>query len=446
MADFHETARIKMKELSSKSPATRRAAAYYLGEAGVDEAITKLATVYKSDPDPSVRKAAAYSLGMFRAVDRALKHGDEERVLSLLRKVVDDGKMGKRLRIRPAVLARIELGLTLLLVLQLVLHLVLPGLGALPGGIQLPNLAMLSGTGDGVNVDADTLAQARSAATGIRNDLSTLQTQFQSILTGGSPNCTAFFNLPAPVALDNAAALPADQRAAVETVNAAQAIAASGKDRLDRACYENQPIEAAEIGGLLAPVIAASRDLADIETRLSAPAPDAAPVDTATATPTPEPTTAPPTETPLPSEVPPTATPLTLADPRQHLTALYGMIDNVSGPRNALGLLRQVWTDVANATTANAVTIQACDDALPAIPADYVLPPEDAAALPELAQAAEQVNLSLALLRQGWSLFETACASDALKQQAGTGLQTATTAEDALRVADNLLQTVRNGL
>ena len=442
MADFHETARIKMKELSSKNPATRRAAAYYLGEAGVDEAITKLATVYKSDPDPGVRKAAAYSLGMFRAVDQALKRGEEQRVLSLLRKVVDDGKLGQRLRIRPAVVARFELVLTLLLLVQIALHLVLPGLGALPGGIELPNLAMLSGPGDTPSVDTDVLAQARSAATGIRNDLGTLQTQFQSILTGGSPNCAAFFNLPAAVPLENAGGLSEAQRAAVATVNAAQAVVAGGKDRLDRACYENQPIEAAEIGGLLAPVIAAQRDLADIESRLAAPAPEAAPL----ATPTPEPTAAPPTETPPPTDIPPTATPLVLADPRQHLTALYGVIDNVSGPRNALGLLRQVWTDVANATTANVATIRACGDAIPPIPADYALPPEEAAAIPELAQAAEQVNLSLALLRQGWSLFETACVSDALKQQAGTGLQTAATAEDALRVADSLLQAVRNSL
>ncbi len=438
MADFHETARLKMKDLSSKNPATRRAAAYYLGEAGVDEAITRLAAVYKSDPDASVRKAAAYSLGMFRAVDQALKRGEEDRVLSLLRKVVDNGKMGHRLRLRPAALARIELGLTLLLVVQIALHLLLPNLGALPGDIQLPSLNLALGP-DAAPDAVDTLAQASAAVSGIRNDLKTLQTQFQSVLTGGNPNCTAFFNLPTAISLDNAGALTAEQRAAVEAVNASQAVVVSGKDRLDRACYENQPIEAAEVGGLLASVIEAQRGLTDVEARLNPSATAAEPAATATATP--EPTAAAPTETPLPSPAPPTATPLVLADPRAHLSALYGLMDSVSGPRNALGLLRQAWTD-----TANAGTTRACDDPMPPIPADYVLPAEEAAAFPELAQATQQVNLGLALLRQGWSLFESACAANALVQQAGTGLQTAATAEDALRVADTLLQAVRNGL
>jgi hypothetical protein len=445
MADFHETARIRMKELSSKNPATRRAAAYYLGEAGVDEAITKLVTVYKSDPDPGVRQAAAYSLGMFRAVEQSLKRGDNERVVSLLRKVVEQGKLGKRLRLRPAALAKIELVLALLLVVLLALHLVLPDLGPLPGGITLPSISLPSSSGDSAPADVDTLALARATTTNVRNDLSTLQTQFQAILTGGSPNCTAFYNLPAAIPLDGAGALSADQRAAIETLNAAQAVVIRSHDRLDRACYENQPIEASETGGLLGPVVNAQRDVADLETRLSAPAPDAAPTAAPavepSVTPTPEPTAALATETPLPTVEPPTATPLTLTDPRQHLTALYGIIDNVSGPRNALGLLRQAWTDAANAGTT-----RACEDPTPSIPENYVLPDADAAALPELAQAAEQVNLSLALVRQGWSLFESACTSGALAQQTATGLQTASTAEDALRVADTLLQAVRNSL
>src|SRR5687767_15981756 len=98
MADFQDTARIKIKELSSTKASVRREAAYYLGEAGVDEAITKLATVFKNDPDKSVRKAAGYALGMFKAVEEALNGGREEEVVELLRGIVDEGKIGRRLK------------------------------------------------------------------------------------------------------------------------------------------------------------------------------------------------------------------------------------------------------------------------------------------------------------------------------------------------------------
>lgn len=440
MADYQETVRARMKDLSSPSAATRRDAAYFLGEAGVDEAITKLATVYKSDPDPSVRKAAAYALGMFRAVDQALQHGEQDRVLKLLRRVVDEGKFGKRLRLRPATLARIEMVLGLVFVVLLALHFVLPNLGPLPGGITLPSLGVALESSSDASPNEDIATQTRTAYTSVRNDLTTLQSQFQSVLTGGEVNCTAFFNLPDPIDTGDAT-LPEAQAGLVEAVNAGQAVVMAGYQRLDSACYGDEPIEAAEVGALLAPVVTAQRALADLEPFLSSPAAPAIASEEPSPTPTVVPTDAPPTETPLPTEIPATATPALSTDPRDHVTALYGIIDSVSGPRNAVGLLRQVWTD-----TANAGTTRACSEPTPLIPADYVLPPEDGAALPELEQASEQVNLSLSLLRQGWNLFSGACASGTLLQQASVGLQTATTAEDALRVADGLLQSVRAGL
>jgi hypothetical protein len=440
MANYQDTVRLKMRDLSSSNPATRRAAAYYLGEAGVDESITRLVTLYKSDPDPSVRKAAAYALGMFKAVDEALKRGEEEQVVRLLKRVVDENKLGQRLGIRPAVLARIMGILALLLVLQLVLHFVLPGLGPLPGGFEMPSLNLALNEGEPAPQTGPLTEQIQLTYVRVTNDLTTLQAQFQAVLTGGTPNCTAFFNLPDPITIPDGTA--ANVRALAESINSAQAVVMQSKARLDGACYEEQPINASEVGGLLGPVVAAQRTMQELESQLSTlgqptatPEPSATPTEAVTATP------APPTETPEPTDIPATATPEMVVGTRQHLTALYGMIDSVTGPRNAAGLLRQVWTD-----TANAGTTRACREPVPPIPADYVLSPQDAAAVPELAQAVEQVNLGMTLLRQGWDLFANACASNSLFQQASVGLQTVGTAEDAFRVADGLLQAVRSGL
>lgn len=440
MANSQETARAKMRDLSSSNPATRRAAAYYLGEAAVDEAITRLATVYKSDPDASVRSAAAYSLGMFRAVEQALQRGEQQRVVKLLQRVSEQGKPGKRLRVRPATLARIEIGLALLLVVLIALHLLLPGLGPLPGGITLPSFSQPEVT-DGGEAD-DVLNQTRKTYDAVVADLATLQSQFQAVLTGGTPSCTAFYNLPAPLQPAEAASLPTNFARLVDAVNAGQAIVLNSHARLERACTEAQPIEPSEVGGLLAPIVTAQNALSGLGPLLDSAEPvpviSASAEPSATPTPAPTATDAPPTATHTPTEIPPTETPIFTVDPRQHVAALYGIIDHVSGPRNAAGLLRQVWTD-----TAQAGTTRACREPAPPIPAAYVLTEQEASALPELAQAAEQVNLALTLLRQGWDLFASACTSGTLAQQASTGLQMATTVEDALRVADGLLQAVR---
>jgi HEAT repeat protein len=116
MADFYEIARERIKDLSSKKASVRRDAAYYLGEAGVDESITKLRTVYQSDPDPSVRKAAEYSLGMFRAIQEALEHGEQDKVVALLKRVVDDGKFGSRKKTPTAVLVVVTFLLLLIFI------------------------------------------------------------------------------------------------------------------------------------------------------------------------------------------------------------------------------------------------------------------------------------------------------------------------------------------
>ena len=63
---------------------------------------------------------------------------------------------------------------------------------------------------------------------------------------------------------------------------------------------------------------------------------------------------------------------------------------------------------------------------------------------PQLKQAAELVNTGLQLTRQGWQLFQEACAANTLNAQASLGLQTATAADQAYQSASGLLDAVRN--
>ncbi len=122
-----------------------------------------------------------------------------------------------------------------------------------------------------------------------------------------------------------------------------------------------------------------------------------------------QPTAIPPTAAPDEAQataIPPTAAPT--ADPTvaQHINALYAIVDDVRAPRGAASVLTQYWNDVRSGGATGG-----CTQPLPAIPADYELPPEIQAASPDLALAAGLVNTGLELLRRGWTQFQAACAA-----------------------------------
>ena len=92
------------------------------------------------------------------------------------------------------------------------------------------------------------------------------------------------------------------------------------------------------------------------------------------------------------------------------------------GPRGAASALEQYWSDVRSAGTTGG-----CTQPLPAIPANYELPADAAAASPELDLAKNLVNTGLGLLRLGWDQFQAACAAGL-----AAGLN------DGLRSVDNI--------
>lgn len=430
MSDFQETARIRIKDLSSKSAAVRREAAYFLGEAGIDEAITKLAILYKSDPDKSVRKAAAYALGMFRAVELELQKGNEEKVVGLLREVLEEGKLGHR---RKTGGVRVMMVLLLVVFVGLVAaNLLLPGLKPIPGipTITLPQVADSGGGGgEAASTDRASIVEGmRFTYEGVNNDLTRLQDQFRLVLTGGQLHCGAFFDLrPAYEFPAGAAGQYPELAVAAQTLNAAQAAVMAGHTRFDQACNQNMPLEIAEVGSQLAPLVAAADSLKQVEPMFA---------DASTATP--EATPLPPTETPIP----PTPTPTVIvpvADVRSHLGPLYGIIDLMRTPRGPNRLLRQYWIDARDAGS-----VTACELPPPEIPEDYVLPQIDAEASIELKQAVDTLNTALKATRDSWQLFRAACDSNTVPQQAANGLARADAVDASLDLADDLLDVVRN--
>jgi hypothetical protein len=123
MADldaFEAEVRKNIKLLSSDDARVRRKAAAWLGEAGEPSAITRLRQVYKEDSDRSVREAAEYSLGMFRALERALDSDASEAVMDQLQDIAVNNQFGRRSRFRAANLYRLVLGLIVSLAMLLV--------------------------------------------------------------------------------------------------------------------------------------------------------------------------------------------------------------------------------------------------------------------------------------------------------------------------------------
>ncbi len=433
MADFQETAREKIKQLSAKRAETRREAAYYLGEAGHDEAITRLAWLYKNDPDKSVRQAAKYALGQFRAVELALKHGDEERVVGLLEGIVNDGKMGKRLKTRPARLGIFAFVLLLLLVGLIAAVLLVPGKRPLPGplaALKLPGASVQAAPSGPTTLS---LADIQPAYTAIQADAQTLTSQIQTVLSGGKLDCTAFLNGTRPVVLDADTTGRPELTAAVKTINDAQAAVSRASTRYQEACFQNKPLKPEELGGLLGPLLSAGRDLPLAQQVLAT----AEAMSLWTPTPTLEPSITPAmTQALVATEVPPTATPVLNG---ANLVPLYDIVSTMTDPRGPNRLLQQYWQD---GKTANRT--DGCNLTQPTIPDDYKLA-ADVVPSQQLSQAVALINEGLQGVRRNWADFQAACAARTLSAGAARGLQIASAADQAFMTAATALDNVRKG-
>lgn len=415
-----------IKLLSSTDAKARRKAAEWLGEAGDPRAITRLRQVYKDDRDKKVRQAAKYSLGMFRALEQGLAGNKREAVVKKLEDIALRGKMGRRSAIRRSSVAKVNVGLFVSAILLLVFNFALwpslkPILNQADGGTSVA----INDNADVPAKDRDTLlGEVNTQLTLVRNDVERLQSQFQTVLGGGSVRCGLFFDDPSEYNAATARNEP-DIAAMVTNLNAAHGNLTAAKAAYDQACLANgTALTAAEIGAPMGHVVQALTALADVETALTAARGESAtPVESATqesiilATPTPE------------------------INVRAHLTSLGAIIDNVQGARGANTILNQYWSDVrASGTRAG------CSQPVPTIPPDYVLSEADAQAMPNLKLAADLVNGGLRFLRLGWSQYTNACNANNLAAALADGSQSAQNATSAFENAQTMLTTVRNSL
>lgn len=440
MVDLQEQIRLKERDLSSDSVAKRREAAYFMGESANESAIGHLLRLYEEDPDASVRSAAAYALGMFKAVGEAYSSSDPkdgDRAEALVRRVQEEGKLGRRasgggLKTLVAILG-------VVFVLLVLANLFLPiGRPINVGPLTLPLISVNAGpTTVPETVDnrppqnpverAAVVARVQPVYTSVLADVQTIRGQYQGKLGGAAFNCAAFFNNAAPISLTAAETTTYPEIARiVNAITQAQGAIQQASIGYENECFNNVPLGIADVGPNLAPLQVAVTELEASAVGFAA----------ATAVPTNAPTaTAGPTNTPEPPTVTPTPAG---ANPAEHINALYAIIDEVTALRGANGLLTTYWNDVNSAGSTTG-----CQVPRPAVPSDYILPAADRQNVPTLADAVVQVNTGLQLVRQNEQLFQTACASGQLAQNAPTGLIISQTAKNAFDNANAILNTLR---
>lgn len=433
-----------MAQLNSDDPAERREAAYFLGEAAWADAVPKLIDLYRRDPDASVRKAAAYSLGMFRAVERALNI-DQEYVTELLEQV-ERGELGSR---GGRGIVRVEIGLLVAFVIIGVIALLRSDVRA---------LVFPSGTDRAV-----LLEDVRGHYTLVTNDTRTLQQQFIGVISGQQLTCNAFFNEPGMYTLNATdARVYGDIAAIVERLNTARDNLTQAKVVYDQTCNEGATLSAEEARNVfqtnLTPALTTLTELevdfaaAQADTVRAVPTanPDVAPTPVPPSEqppveqpPAEQPTAVPSTEAGVPLQLQPTINPTIIAgaNPQRHLPALFNIIDTVTGTRGAGTLLLQYWQDVQESGASTG-----CSVAAPQIPAnDVFIEQVDFAASPDLRDAVTLIDSGLATLRMGWANFQQACSARNLRDAVSRGLADAQLAMTAFATADDLLQSVRAG-
>ncbi len=420
-------------QLGSKSAAKRREAAYFLGEVASDQSVPVLVEVYEKDKDASVRAAAAYSLGMYKAVERALKEGEQDRVTDLLRRIEEDGKLGRRA----------SNGGTIKVILALVVSLILMA-GVYYFSADLKGL-LFGSTKSRVEVIDD----VRSEFTLVRNDTRTLQGELLNVISNRPLTCIAYFNNPPRYVLDPVDARSFRDVAAVndQLLSIYDSLSAA-KLRYDDACNNGSAFgaeQAQETFQMLLPALQALDPL-DIElTQIEA---EVVPTVTAAA-----PVSAPPTSAGVVAPVGATGEGMTTAEPinlapaatlpadvKQHLAALYNIVDDVLDSRGASTLLVQYWQDVQQTGSTGGCQITNP----PTIPDDNVFIVEaDFEASPDLRQAVQLIDSGLASLHDGWTRFQFSCNAHDLSSQVTARLPEAQVTQNAFMAARVLLDQVK---
>lgn len=461
LEDFEDEVDANIKRLMSAKNVDaneRRKIAYWLGESGSPKAITSLALVYKRDKkNKSVQQAAAYALGQFKALDEAIEREPDEPVAEALTRsenaylvemltdvaLYDD--RGKRLRVRPRVLA----------LLMLLLVLTLGGLIAAYLVIEPKDRPLTAQVADATGRSAqDVYDLLTGGVTAARADETALRGFFQSgtplnceitLQTAQGINANSAFQTTHPAlwaALESYNPVVEQlttARGIFEGACRAAAAAASSGDAgsVVPLTDENRTAATTALDSAAGALTALEAALPAIQDEINTAATAAAETATAAAL-TAAVTEAPPitpTDAPTATETPG----LSAQELNAQIVALQNLIDGALSTRGYAALLKEYWQNIRDFNT-----LDVCQVAEPVIPEDYVLP-EDVLpfAPPALIDAVQQVNVGLQASRDGWSVFRSACNSGNAQARVEIGLATVTLAETAFNTANGLLQNAR---
>ncbi|MCA9908705.1 MAG: HEAT repeat domain-containing protein, partial [Anaerolineae bacterium] len=269
-----------MSKLRSDSPAERREAALYMGEAAVSEAVNDLIDLYETDDDRKVRRAAAYALGQFKAIDVELSKGQQTKVEALLKRVEFQGKLGKRAAVGAAV--QVSVILLVLLLLLLAANLFAPQLRE-----RLNDARQIV---EGVNEprrDRDTLiADAETYFISLRTDVETLVGEYQRVMGGDNVSCEQEFGNQTAYKINPAdASENPDLREVFSSLNTVRESLQTSAQSYAQTCADGATLDVASVGELMRPLVELNANLTEIETSLSAAGGDVAPTPIPTSEP-----------------------------------------------------------------------------------------------------------------------------------------------------------------
>jgi hypothetical protein len=439
----------------------RREAALWLGDSGSPRAIPPLKLVYEKDrKNKSVHDAAAYALGQFKALDEAINRDEYESVedalerpenahiMKLLTDIALYDKRGGRQVISTSLLVRLMLVLMLTLVVLGIFNVLLLNRDDTPEPAQI---AAAEDTTPGNIVD-----DIENLLPDLRADAQTVRDLVDPLLGGGAITCNQtwqnppIYTVPAgrygeyPVLISlvegynthvaslnearapivEACARASDEQGPSLTAGQRDAASFSANEVLNGLPEVESQINEARTEIETLESQRAATETAEAETQTQTVAEETA---SAAELATGEALTA--------AAPPPTATPGLEPDVlRTHVGNLRVIISEATGVRGHNSVLEQYWINVRD--TASYTN---CRTPRPAIPENYVLPPEHVGQSPQLEAAVEQVNVGLSISRLNWASFEQGCANADLAARVRAGLEATQLARDAYNVAERII-------
>ncbi len=450
VAEFNNQVSKNTKILLSRkqSERERATAAYWLGESGAPKAITALRKVYRGESSKRIKKAAEYALGQFKALDEAIERApgetvdealqslDNAEILDKLTRITLDGKMGKRVPIPISLMTRLMMILTVTLIFLVAGNVLLLLLSNSNDAEETPpynaeELVAIS--------ILDTLDFNMSAH---RLNAETIQRQFAE----GTLDCEFQLRQAPQVAgtelisddyktiSENAQRIEGTILGLQQAYGVHQTICTEGRAPT---AEENTQVESVVSSALVTfDDVTTANQIAraniDESALTRANTVEIVPAETAVPTESPMPTmTFTPTPTPTSTPVPTVAISLI----NQHIQEISFSVQQISGPRGAINLLNTFWNDISTAGRSDG-----CRETIPSIPSDVgEIPQAVIDVVPRIDEARNQLNTTLALLREGWSLFNESCTNGTLVNNFETGLTITGTANSALENVNEIM-------